>query len=156
MRRTDRQITDSGLILDWLREASVGRIAFADAGEPYLVPLNFGILHSAPLTLVFHCAATGRKLEMMTRNPRVCFEVDLPGPLLEAGDDACRWGQAFRSIIGWGQLEQIHDEAEKRAALTALMDKHAPPRDWSFDPAQLRATVVLKLTLDEVTAKQNA
>jgi nitroimidazol reductase NimA-like FMN-containing flavoprotein (pyridoxamine 5'-phosphate oxidase superfamily) len=140
----------------WLREVPVGRLAFADGGEPYVVPLNFGILSTEPLVLVFHCAATGRKLEMMRRNPRVCFEADLPGELRDGGEIACRWGMAFRSVIGWGRLEEICDEHEKKAALQALMDKYVPPREWAFEPDQLRAVVVLKLTLEEITAKQKA
>lgn len=156
MRRTDREVTDLAQLLAWLREAPVGRIGLADAGVPYVVPLNFGILSTDPLTLVFHCAATGRKLEMMAHNPRVCFEADLPGELREAGDEACRWGMAFRSVIGWGRLERVEDPEEKRASLVALMDKYAARREWRFDPAQVGATVVLKLTLDEITGKQKA
>jgi len=156
MRRTDRQVTDFEQMLNWLREAPVGRIAFANAGEAYVVPLNFGILTAEPLTLVFHSAASGRKLEMMAQNPSVCFETDLPGELREAGDNACGWGMAFRSLIGWGRLEPVTEEAEKRAALEALMSKYSPPRAWKFDPAQMRATTVLKLTIDVLTAKQNA
>jgi len=154
MRRTDREVTDLAHLHEWLRQVPVGRIGLADAGEAYVVPLNFGILSTEPLTLVFHCAATGRKLEMMAHNPRVCFEADLPGELRPADDEACRWGMAFRSVIGWGRLERVEDPQEKRAALVALMDKYAARREWKFDPAQTSAVVVLKLTLDEITGKQ--
>jgi hypothetical protein len=154
MRRTDREVTDANQILSWLREVTVGRLAFANDGEPYIVALNFGILATEPLTLVFHCAATGRKLDMMFRNPRVCFEADLPGELSDAGDTACRWGMAFRSVVAWGHLEQIQDEGEKKAALEALMNKYASKRDWIFEAAALESVVVLKLTIEEITAKQ--
>ena len=154
MRRTDREVTDSNEILSWLQEVPVARLGFADAGEPYVVPLNFGIMATAPLTLVFHCAATGRKLDMMSRNPRVCFEADLPGELREAGVAACKWGMAFRSVIGWGRLEKIQDEREKKTALEALMSKYSAPREWDFEPATLSSVVVLKLTIEEITAKQ--
>ena len=154
MRRTDREIKDFDHILGWLREAPVGRLAFANGGEPYIVPLNFGILSTAPLTLVFHCAASGRKLDMMARNPRVCFEADLPGELREAGPSACRWGMDFRSVIAWGCLEQVQGASDKEAALKALMAKYASDRDWIFDPRVFHDVVVLKLTIDEITAKQ--
>jgi hypothetical protein len=154
MRRTDREITDANEILSWLREVPVARLGFADANEPYVVPLNFGILATAPLTLVFHSAATGRKLDMMSRNPRVCFEADLPGELREAGTKACAWGMPFRSVIGWGRLEQIQDETEKKTALEALMSKYSSIRDWVFEPATFNSVVVLKLTIEEITAKQ--
>jgi len=154
MRRTDREVTDSNEILSWLREVPVGRLAFADACEPYVVPLNFGILATAPLTLVFHCAPAGRKLDMMSRNPRVCFEADLPGDLRDGGTTACRWGMAFRSVIAWGRLEHIKDESEKQAALEALMSKYSSSRDWNFDTTEFSSVVVLRLTIEEITAKQ--
>ncbi len=154
MRRTDREATDANEILAWLREAPVGRVGFASGDEAYVVPLNFGILRTAPLTLVFHCAGEGRKLEMMARNPHVCFEADLPGELRDGGETACRWGMAFRSVIAWGRLERIQEEDEKRAALLVLMDKYAAARDWQFDPAEFVSVVVLKLTVEEITAKR--
>jgi hypothetical protein len=154
MRRTDREVTDANEILSWLREVPVGRLAFANADEPYIVALNFGILATAPLTLVFHCATAGRKLDMMSRNPRVCFQADLPGELSDAGVTACRWGMAFRSVIAWGRLEEIEDEGEKKAALEALMNKYSSNRDWVFEPDALKSVLVLKLTIDEITAKQ--
>ena len=154
MRRSDREVTDSNEILSWLREVPVGRLGFADGNEPYVVALNFGILATEPLTLVFHCASAGRKLEMMRRNPRVCFEADLPGAVSEAGALACRWGMAFRSVIGWGRLEEIQGEGEKKAALEALMNKYSSGRDWVFEPDALQSVCVLKLTVEEITAKQ--
>ncbi|HUO61528.1 MAG TPA: pyridoxamine 5'-phosphate oxidase family protein [Candidatus Acidoferrales bacterium] len=154
MRRTDREVTDRDQILQWLREVPVARLGFADGGEPYVVPLNFGILTTSPLTLVFHCAAKGRKLDMMARNPRVCFEADIPGQLKDAGAMACRWGMTFRSVIGYGTLESISDENEKRCALEALMAKYSARTDWIFDPAEFKAVLMLKLTVEELTAKQ--
>jgi nitroimidazol reductase NimA-like FMN-containing flavoprotein (pyridoxamine 5'-phosphate oxidase superfamily) len=154
MRRRDREVTDTNEILSWLREVPVARLGFADGNEPYIVPLNFGILNTSPLALVFHCAATGRKLDMMGRNPRVCFEADIPGKLNDEGAVACRWGMAFRSVIGYGTLEKIADVAEKRAALEALMSKYSSRTDWVFDPAEVKAVTLLKLRIDELSAKQ--
>ncbi len=91
---------------------------------------------------------------MMSRNPRVCFEADLPGKIGDAGAMACRWGMAFRSVIAWGRLEEIQDEREKKAALEALMNKYSSNREWIFEPAALESVVVLKLTIEEITAKQ--
>ena len=154
MRRTDREVRDRETILAWLRETPVARLGFADGNEPYVVPLNFGITTTSPLTLVFHCAATGRKLDMMGRNPRVCFEADIPGELKDAGATACRWGMAFRSVIGYGTLEKIADDAEKRSALEALMSKYSSRKDWQFDPAEFKAVTMLKLRVEEISAKQ--
>jgi nitroimidazol reductase NimA-like FMN-containing flavoprotein (pyridoxamine 5'-phosphate oxidase superfamily) len=61
---------------------------------------------------------------------------------------------AFRSVIAWGCLEEIQDESEKKAALEALMNKYSSNRDWVFEAAALKSVFVLKLTIEEITAKQ--
>ena len=46
----------------------------ADEAGPYIVPLNFGFSDDS---LYFHSAHKGRKIDILKKNPRVCFEFDL-------------------------------------------------------------------------------
>ena len=43
MRRSDREITDLGEILSIINDCKVIHLAMVDDGEPYLLPLNFGL-----------------------------------------------------------------------------------------------------------------
>ena len=63
--------------------------------------------------ITVHSAAHGRKLDLLRRNPHVCFEVDedvAPVPHREA----CSVGMRFRSVIGTGRATFVEDVTEKR------------------------------------------
>jgi len=56
-----------------LKQSEVGRLALSDDLTPYIIPLNFAYLDGK---IGFHCDWTGKKLNLITKNPRSCFEVD--------------------------------------------------------------------------------
>jgi len=61
-------------ITQMLDDAMIGRLCMADAdGTPYSIPLPFCWLDGA---LYLRLPLTGRKGEVLSRNNRVCFQVD--------------------------------------------------------------------------------
>ncbi len=87
MRKKDREIKDAKELKEILQKADVCRIAFAVDGVPYIVTMNFGYVWKDHLTLYFHCAKEGKKLELTKRNNTVCFEMDTDHEIVEA--DKC-------------------------------------------------------------------
>ena len=82
MRRKDREVADLEGQLAILEQCPVCRVAINDpaSGVPYLVPLNFGMAAGPQsLTLYFHCAPVGTKLDLLRADPNVSFEADCPG-----------------------------------------------------------------------------
>jgi nitroimidazol reductase NimA-like FMN-containing flavoprotein (pyridoxamine 5'-phosphate oxidase superfamily) len=76
MRRTHCEICDPQEIERILGSATIGRIATNGAdGYPYITPVNF--VHQEG-NIYFHSALKGEKLENLERDPKVCFEVDIP------------------------------------------------------------------------------
>ena len=67
MRRKDREITDWHEIEAILAEAMVCRIGLADESTPYVVPVSFGYDDGS---LYIHSAPDGKKLALLTKNPR--------------------------------------------------------------------------------------
>lgn len=89
MRRTDREVTDPEKIQDIVNRCTCCRIGFNDIGEVYIVPLNFGYQKNGDTYVVyFHGAHEGRKIDLIKKNPKVCFEMDTNYKLTEA-DIAC-------------------------------------------------------------------
>ena len=99
MRRKDREIINKEQIWRIMQRCGVCRVAFHDAEYPYIVPLNFGIGKGEPLTLYFHCAAQGKKLDLMQRDRRVSFEMDCAHQLV-TGDLACDTTMEYESVCG--------------------------------------------------------
>lgn len=132
MRRKDREITDKQKIDEIIRGCHCCRLGFCDQGEVYIVPLNFGFVATETgSTFYFHGAKAGRKHQLLQASPMVSFELDREY-WLTGGEVACDYACHFQSVMGRGRASIITEEAEKLAALKALMDQavahhHANP-----------------------------
>jgi len=153
MRRHDRELTEKEDLRSVLDEADVCRIAINTGKAPYIVPLNFGYVWEGKLVLYFHSAGEGRKIDLLEKDPNVGFELD-SGHELVTGERACNWSMRYRSLIGTGRIVFIEDEAEKKAALGAVMRKYGFVGVSSFDPAMIAKMKIYKLLVEEVTGKR--
>lgn len=155
MRRSDREITSLDDKLSTIRQCAVCRLGLSDDGMPYIVPLNYGYAYEAGrLTLYFHSANAGKKLDLIKKNNNACFEIDCAHQLIE-GEKACDCGYAYKSVVGFGKILFIESKEEKTEALNRLM-KHQTGKDavHHFDDAMLARVCVYKLAVDEWTGKE--
>lgn len=152
MRRKDREITELDRIVEIIKKSNVCRVAFLDEEYPYIVPLNFGFdIQSKKIILYFHCAKEGKKISLIQKNNKVCFEMDCSNNLIE-GEKACDYTMHYESVIGYGTIE-IASDSEKMTGLRALMKQYTPREDLSYDERAVNAVTVLKLTVDKITGK---
>lgn len=148
MRRNDRQITDRSTIDGIIRRCSVCRLGMCDNGQPYIVPLSFGY---DGCFLYFHAAAEGRKVDILKRNSRVCFEFDILEDVVPS-DVACQWGMKYESVVGSGTAEIVEDANAKWAALEHVMRQYSSA-DWSFSEQVLKETLVICVSIREISGK---
>jgi uncharacterized protein len=153
MRKKDREIKDAKELEEILQKADVCRIAFAVDKTPYIVTMNFGYIWKDHLTLYFHCAKEGKKLDLMEMNNKVCFQTDIDHEIVKA-ENACDWGMKYRSIVGLGLLESIAEENEKKKGLDSIMDHYGFNGKKEYDEKVLNMTEVLRLTVMEFTGKK--
>ena len=148
MRRKDREISDRKVIDDIIRRSRVCRLAMCDNGQPYVIPLNFGYDGSF---IYFHAARDGRKIDILRRNNKVCFEFDILHEILIA-DRACNCGSRYESVIGFGVATIIDAEEEKIAALEWIMRQYERP-ERDFVVKKLQDTLVIRVEILEVSGK---
>jgi len=134
MRRKHSEVTDSAEIHRILALTNVGRLATnGKDGYPYITPVNFVSLNG---NIYFHCAPSGEKLDNLTRDPRVCFEVDVPLAYIDIGLDPtrpiCQLHQYYHCVIVRGNASCVKDPDLKVAVLNALIAKHEKSDD--FEP----------------------
>lgn len=154
MRRADRQVTDLAEIEKIVQNCDVCRLGLCSNGMPYVVPMNFGYrLDGESLTLYFHCAGEGKKLDIIRQNANAFFEMDC-GHQLVQGKLGCDWSMNYESVMGSGAIVFLEDPQEKTEALACMMEHYAGRADFEFPPAMLRAVTVLKLSADAFTAKK--
>jgi len=94
-----------------LKDQVTGRIGCHSDGVTYIVPVNY--LYDG--TNIYCHSAKGMKIDMMRKNPAVCFEVDNI-------KDITNW----ESVIAWGKFEEITEIIEKQRTLQKLINRISP------------------------------
>lgn len=151
MRRHDKEIASREEIDAIIESANVCRIAFARGNEPYVVPVSFGYDGEA---LYIHTAKTGRKLDFIAANNRVCFELEDNVALQVDDRDACKWTFVFESVIGYGAITELETAEGKARGLNQIM-LHYSGREWEIDEAATATTRVWRIDIESVTGKQS-
>ena len=153
MRRNDREISAIPEIEEIILKADVCRIALANDNDPYIVTMNFGYVNIPEQTLFFHCANEGKKLDMIRKNSKVCFEMDIDHKLYK-GKKSCDWGMKFTSILGYGKIYIVTEKEEKIAGLNSIMAHYSGESEFIYDDNVLEQTSILKLEINEMTGKK--
>lgn len=154
MRRTDREIKDTEEMFDIIRRGDACHVALVDQGEPYIVALNYGFKwNDGSLNLYFHCAAAGKKLDIIKDSNNASFMIDVDHELVK-GDNGCSWGMKYKSVIGKGTIEIVTDEDERKSGMDLIMNHYSGGTGFTYDSKVMAATVVLKLTVSEITGKK--
>lgn len=149
MRKKEREITDIREIERVIAGADICRIGFVDGDEPYIVPVSFGYEENA---IYFHSAPEGRKISLIKKNGKVCFEFDTDVVIVKS-DNACDWGTKYRSVIGTGQVQLLESDEEKIHGLNVIM-KHYSPDEFRFSPSKLATVLVLRIDINRISGKK--
>jgi len=131
-----------------IRKALVCRLAMCDGDRPYVVPMSFGYEDGA---LYFHGKATGRKVDTLRKNNRVCFEFDVDVALSPARVP-CQCGLKYRSVIGHGKAFFMDDPEEKRKALRVIMRQYAEG-SFEFPDEAVARTTIFRVEIESMTGK---
>ena len=107
-------------VIEVLENNFVGRIGCNDGEKTYIVPVSYLVQEGH---LLCH-SRMGLKIEMMRRNPNICFEID-----------EVRDYNNWRCVIAWGSYNELVKEEEINAAkeyfseymLSSKTDKTSEP-----------------------------
>jgi RimJ/RimL family protein N-acetyltransferase/nitroimidazol reductase NimA-like FMN-containing flavoprotein (pyridoxamine 5'-phosphate oxidase superfamily) len=137
-----------------LDEAYFCHLGFVIDGEPRILPTLFARLDE---TVYLH-GSTGSRPLLAARTAEglpVCVTVTLLDGIVY-GRSHFHHSANYRSVVAHGQARLVGDEAEKRRALAALVEKVGPGRYADSRPPtrkELAETAVLALPLAEVSVK---
>ena len=140
---------DSKQIEEVLAHQVVGRIGCSAEGITYVVPISYAYDGE----YIYGHTLDGMKISMMRKNPAVCFEV-------EEMKDMANW----KSVISWGQFEEVAEKTERNKALQVLVDRilplissqttHLSPQ-WPFpvDNFEKIKGIIFRIRLKEKTGR---
>ncbi|MBA2946792.1 pyridoxamine 5'-phosphate oxidase family protein [Streptomyces himalayensis] len=146
---------DRTLVHSILDEAYVCHLGFVRDGAPVVLPTLYGRVGER---LYVHGSTGSRPLRMAGQTDPglpVCLTVTHVDGLVLARS-AFHHSINYRSVVVHGVAHQVTDPEELRTALDALVDHVVPGRAADSRPAnakELAATAVLRLDLEEVSAK---
>ena len=150
MRRSDREITDRKAIEEIISRSKVCKLAMCEGGVPYIVPMCFGFKDNI---LYLHSAPKGKKIEILEKNPNVCFEFEILTQIIQSAK-ACKWGMKYKSVIGFGTAGFITDDDLKREAFDIIMNQYSDEL-FSYEEAPLRSARIIKVEIHSMTGKQS-
>ncbi|AXG52680.1 hypothetical protein SLCG_1525 [Streptomyces lincolnensis] len=154
-RSPDRASYDKDLVHSILDEGYVCHLGFVRDGAPVVLPTLYARVGDR---LYVHGSTGSRPLRMTGRTDPglpVCLTVTHVDALILARS-AFHHSINYRSVVVHGVAHDVTDPEEKRSALDALVDHVVPGRAADSRPAnkkELAATAVIRLDLDEVSAK---
>ena len=152
LRRKDLEIHDPEIIEQILSEGVVCRLVMNDGEVPYLLPFNYGYKDHC---IYIHSAPEGKKIDLLKMDNKVRFEITSIAELI-TGEAACDWAMKYRSVIGIGEVEILTDSKDKIDGLNVLMKHNGFTGDFEYHEKHLANVVILKLMIQEMTAKQSS
>lgn len=96
---------------DLLKHQLVGHLGCQENGMVYVVPISYAYDGKC----VYARTHEGMKVNIMRKNPAVCFQV-------EDTTDLANW----RSVVTWGTYEELTDPEERNRGLQVLMNRILP------------------------------
>lgn len=149
MRRSRQQLSQDECV-DILCRATAGVLAvMGDGGYPYTVPLSHVY---AGGHLYFHSALQGHKVDAIKANPQCSFCVI-------AQDDVHphEFTTHYKSVIAFGRIHVIDDDAERLMALRLLGRRHAPHDEQGLQheiDKDFARVLMLRFDIEHLTGKQ--
>ena len=118
---------------------TIGRLGCVSSGEAYVVPINYVFDEG----YVYSHSLPGKKIDALRTNPRACLQVD------EIETDT-----EWRSVIAYGNYEEVHSPAERATILNKLLSRFprlTPVEAVVVHDAAAPETVVFRLRVDAIT-----
>jgi len=140
---------DSEQIEQVLGSQLLGRLGCSNEGVTYVYPVSYAYDGE----YVYIHSYEGFKMEIMRKNPRICFEV-------EEIEDLANW----KTVMAWGQFEELVSEQDRALAYKKLHERRLPvlssetvhiAHEWPFAPDKVETIsgLFFRIKLDDKTGK---
>lgn len=149
MRRKRQQLSEAESI-SILEKATAGTLALlGDNNYPYAVPISYVYKEGK---LYFHSALTGHKVDAIRNSDKASFCV------IEKDDvQPEKYTTFFRSVIAFGRIHIIEDEAEKQETARMLGNRYNPNDEESLRLEMekgLSRMLMIRFDIEHLTGKE--
>ncbi|MDP4261487.1 MAG: pyridoxamine 5'-phosphate oxidase family protein [Bacteroidota bacterium] len=139
----------TGEIEEVLNNQLIGRIGCHNDDITYVVPVSYAYDGD----YIYGHTEEGLKINIMRQNPKICFQTD-------SMEDMANW----KSVIAWGEFEELTDPEERKKALEKLIARNLPlvssetvhlSPQWPFVPQDISSIkgIVYRVKLKDKTGR---
>ncbi|MCX5786404.1 MAG: pyridoxamine 5'-phosphate oxidase family protein [Elusimicrobia bacterium] len=139
-----------------LAEEDTGCLCLSRGEEPYGVPVSYAVLDGR---IVFHCSITGRKLDFIRANPRVCFVVSRHPDRVKPHhpEEGCKY--RFESVICAGKARIVEDIEERFELLRRFLVYFnvrlgKPPGDNPISKEAAAGVACVSINIEKMTGRR--
>ena len=149
MRRFRQQLSDDESV-GILMKATSGTLALlGDNGYPYAVPISYVYAEGK---LYFHSALSGHKVDAICSCDKASFCV------IEQDDIRPKeYTTYFRSVIAFGRIHIVEDDAEKLSAARLLSERYNPGDEEGFQKELEKGfarMLIIRFDIEHLTGKE--
>ena len=134
---------------NFLASQTWGRLATVGPDGPYITPLHYVLKDHK---IYFHSSRTGKKLDHLATDNRVCFEVSRFIDVLEH-PNPCQFSTRFISVQVFGKAYPVQEMDEKLAALNLLVKQFAQAELNPVDAEQAARVSVMAIHIERISGR---
>ena len=149
MRRKKQQLSDEECQAVLERGTSGVLAVIGDEGYPYTVPMSYVFAQDK---IYLHSATSGHKVDAIRNDSHCSFCV-----IAQDEVHPETFTTHFKSVIAFGQIHIVEDDAEQLAALRLLGRRHAPHDEAGLQheiDKDFSRVLMLRLDIEHLTGKQ--
>lgn len=130
--------------LQILEDGWVGHLGVISGEEPYVAPISYVVVDGR----ICFKTGPGRRAEALRSSPRVCLETS----------NLDRSTGQWESVVVWGNAEEITDDLEVQAVISALVSKYRPIMGSPFSPGAtdvglVERDILMALPIETITGR---
>ena len=156
MRRKELELKDRASIEKIIASANTIRLGVIADDMPYIVPFVYGYEWNNEFPVFYMPGGmAGRKGQGIYDGAKVCFEIDIEGPLMTSRTNyANNFSKEFCCIMGEGILHFAEDAENKIEYFSHIMKKMTGKNDYDYQSGWLAMTNVFRLVPYKLSASQ--
>ncbi len=126
-----------------LTETMVAHIGVVSDGEPYVSPISYVMIDDA----IYIRTTPGRRTEAIAANPRICLEIS----------DLDHETGVWRSVIVWGDAEEVDDDGLSEQVVMALLEKYRSIMGSPLNPGDRLAEpdLILRIPIGDMSGRSS-
>lgn len=137
-----------------LRQGLLLHCAYQEGEQPYIIPFSY---HFDGEAIYLHGSPKSHTLQTLATGIPMSFEVTLLDGLVYSRQ-AFHHSMNYRSVVGFGKGAYLEDPQAQMTMFEDMLSRCYPGRQARVDyalptPEQLKATLVVRIEIDRLTAK---